>query len=151
MIVKLRLVTKNDWNLILKIRNEDDVRFACYDTSIIDYETHAKYMEMLEHDPNSHQWIIVCDDVDIGQAKIDRGVMGYMITKEYTGKGIWSQAFPLVIELAKRLNFKKLNGTVKYGMDKQLTIAKKLGFKTTKIVYKNDKPYEYKMEKSLEN
>lgn len=151
MIVKLRLVEQKDWKYILEIRNQDEVRLACYDTSIINYKTHEKYMKMLEEDPNSHQWIIVCDGVDVGQGKIDRGVLGYMITKDYRGKGIWSKAFPLVVKEAKKLGFKQLGGTVKYGMKKQLIIAEKLGFKKTEILYKDDQPYEYKMIKNLED
>ena len=48
MIIKLRPVTREDWRFILEIRNQKDVRMACYDTSIIDYSTHEKYMKKLD-------------------------------------------------------------------------------------------------------
>ena len=40
--VKLRPVNQDDWNFILEIRNQEEVRNACYDTSIIDSSTPDK-------------------------------------------------------------------------------------------------------------
>ena len=71
MNVKLRPVTQNDWKFILEIRNQEEVRMACYDTSIIDYHDHEKYMKKLDNTLNCKQWIIVFNDIDVGQAKVD--------------------------------------------------------------------------------
>ena len=102
MIIKLRPVTREDWRFILEIRNQKDVRMACYDTSIIDYSTHEKYMKKLDDQPNCHQWIIVYEGIDVGQVKVDDLVFGYMLAEKYRGKGIWLNAYPLVLEEAKK-------------------------------------------------
>ena len=149
MIIKLRPVIQKDWKFILELRNEQEVRRVCYDTSIIDYKTHEKYMKKLNNESNSHQWIIVDNDLDIGQAKIDDLVLGYMLKSNYRGRGIWSKAYPLVLEEVKKLGFKKLKGTVKFEQKKQLEIALKLGFIITGEVFKDNKSVGYDMEKQI--
>jgi len=147
--VKLRTVTQEDWKFVLEIRNQKEVRMACYDTSIIDYSTHEKYMNKLNSIPNCHQWIIVYNDKDVGQAKVDDLVLGYMLTEEFRGKGIWSNAYPLVLEEVRKMGYKKLKGTVKFDQKKQLEIALKLGFIITGDLLKDNKPVGYDMEKIL--
>jgi L-amino acid N-acyltransferase YncA len=149
MTVKLRSVMQKDWKFILELRNTPEIRTVCYDTSIINYETHEKYMKKLNSESNSHQWIIVDNDIDVGQAKIDDLVLGYMLKSDYTGRGIWSKAYSLVLEEAKKLGFKKLNGTVKFEQKKQLEIALKLGFIITGEVFRSNKSVGYAMEKNL--
>lgn len=149
MEVKLRLVTEKDWNFILDIRNQKDVRMACYDTSLIDFSTHEQYMKKLDNVINCHQWIIVFDGKDVGQAKIDDSVLGYMLKEDFRGKGVWSKAYPLVLNEAKKLGFKKLKGTVKFNQEKQLNIAKTLGFTIIGKVIRNNKEVGYDMEKTL--
>jgi len=147
--VKLRPVTQKDWKFILEIRNQEEVRMACYDTSMIDYHKHEKYMKKLDNTLNCKQWIIVFNGIDVGQAKIDDLVLGYMLTKTYRGKGIWSDAYELVLQEVRKIGYKKLKGTVKYEQKKQLEIALKLGFVITGDLYKDGKAVGYDMEKIL--
>ena len=95
------------------------------------------------------QWIIVFNDIDVGQAKVDDLVLGYMLTKKYRGKGIWSDAYELVLQEVRKIGYKKLKGTVKYEQKKQLEIALKLGFVITGDLYKDGKAAGYDMEKIL--
>ena len=149
MNVKLRPVTQKDWKFILEIRNQEEVRMACYDTSIIDYHNHEKYMKKLDNTVNCKQWIIVFNGIDVGQAKVDDLILGYMVTKKYRGKGIWSDAYELVLQEVRKIGYKKLKGTVKYEQKKQLEIALKLGFVITGDLYKDGKAVGYDMEKML--
>lgn len=142
-------MTREDWEFILKIRNQKDVRLACYDTSIINFSTHEKYMRKLDTKPNCHQWIIVYHNKDAGQVKVDELVFGYMLSEEYRGKGIWAKAYPLVLEEVKKLGFKKLKGTVKFDQEKQLEVALKLGFVITGKLLKKGKAVGYDMEKNI--
>jgi len=140
---------QKDWKFILELRNKKEVRMACYDTSIIKYNTHEKYMKKLNNTLNCYQWIIVCDGEDAGQVKIDDSVFGYMLKANFRGKGVWSKAYPLVLDNAKKLNFKKLKGTVKFNEEKLLDIAEKLGFKIIGKVFRDNKEVGYDMEKIL--
>ncbi len=113
MDLRLRSVSQNDWAFILDLRNQDSVRTACHDVFIIDLESHIKYMEKLEKDPDSHHWIIVSNDYDVGYVKIVKGEYGYMLKDKYMGKGIGQKHFELVFEKARSLKIPKLTGTIK--------------------------------------
>ena len=106
-------------------------------------------MKKLDNTVNCKQWIIVFNDIDVGQAKVDDLVLGYMLTKKYRGKGIWSDAYELVLQEVRKIGYKKLKGTVKYEQKKQLEIALKLGFVITGDLYKDGKAVGYDMEKML--
>ena len=106
-------------------------------------------MKKLDSESNCHQWIIVYEGIDVGQVKVDDLVFGYMLAEKYRGKGIWLNAYPLVLEEAKKNGFKKLKGTVKFNQKKQLEVALKLGFVITGDLFKDGKPVGYDMEKIL--
>ena len=59
MNVELRSVEKKDWEFILHLRNQEEVRLASHDTSIIDDETHLKYMQEMTVDKKKIHWIII--------------------------------------------------------------------------------------------
>lgn len=149
MNLRLRPVFQNDWKFILKLRNQDSVRTACHDTSIIDLESHIAYMKKLEKDSDSHHWIIVCDDYDVGYIKIVKGEYGYMLKDEYMGKGLGKKHFELVFEKAASLNIPKLTGTIRLEQSIPLKMALKAGFIKKGIIYKEEKPYAYYLEKFL--
>lgn len=88
MNVGLRQVYRKDWKFILNMRNEEQVRLACHDTSVIDFETHKRYMNALENDPGAHQWIITWNNEDVGHTKIIGEEFGYMIKGGFRGLGI---------------------------------------------------------------
>jgi RimJ/RimL family protein N-acetyltransferase len=149
MEVKLREVTPHDWQFILDIRNDEEVRMACHDTSIIDFETHAKYMENLSRDTNSHQWIVVCDNKDVGHTKIVNGEFGYMLKKEFRGKGIGKKIYELVFEEARKMRLDLVHITIKVDQPVPLRVAQKVGFVQTGLTFKDGKPYAYTLEKNL--
>jgi RimJ/RimL family protein N-acetyltransferase len=148
--IDLRPVDYKDWQFILDVRNEEKVRLACHDTSIINVETHKKYMEKLEKDPEAYQWIIVCDNQDVGHAKIISGEFGYMIKDGFRGKGVGARFHELVFEEAKKLGIRKLKDTIKVDNAASLKLALKTGFVHTGLVFRDDKPYAYTLEKILE-
>ena len=113
MSVGLRPVHREDWQFILDIRNQDEVRLACHDTSVIDVGQHKQYMENLEKDPHAYQWIITYDNNDVGHVKIIGQELGCMIKDGFRGKGIASSSYKLVFEEARKLGLHKINGTYK--------------------------------------
>lgn len=147
--IKLRSVKKKDFDFILKIRNEEETRQACHDTSVISTEIHQNYMEKISNDKNCFQWIITLDKLDIGHVKIINEEFGYMIKKEYRGKGIGSKTFELVCKQAEKMGMKKLYVTIKINQSIPLKIALKIGFEQKKIISKDNKPYCYYLEKLL--
>jgi hypothetical protein len=151
MKISLRPVMQSDWKFILSVRNEDEVRMACHDTSIIDYNTHKKYMERISHDPNVLQWIVVCDGEDIGHAKILGNEFGYMIKGGFRGRGLGAAIHNLVFEEAKIHGLRKLNVTIKAGNEPSLNLCRKTGFvDSVQIVDDDGKIVAHTMVKTLE-
>jgi len=147
--ISLRDVEEKDWKFILDLRNEEDVRSVCNDTSIIDFETHRKYMKILREDKDSFQWIITFNDQDVGHIKVDRGMFGYMLKTNFRGKGIIKIASNMIFNELKKKGVKKLKGSVRIGECFQLDVAKKMNFVETEIITKDGKPYLIMMEKNL--
>jgi RimJ/RimL family protein N-acetyltransferase len=149
MIVKVRSVRKEDWEFILKIRNDKTVRNACHDTSIISFEQHAKYMEKINNDINSHQWIVIYNGKEVGHAKIIDHEFGYMIDEQFRNKGIGTKIYELVCEEAKKLGIKRLHYTAKIDNQVSLKVALKMGFIQKDIIKKDGKHYAYSLDKKL--
>jgi len=148
-VVKLRSVKKEDWELILEIRNDKTVRNACHDTSIISFEQHVKYMEKINDDSNSYQWIVTCDEKDVGHAKIIGEEFGYMISEQYRNRGIGTKIYELVFKEAKKHGIKRLHDTIKIDQQIPLRVALKMGFIQNDIIKKDGKPYAYSLDKKL--
>ena len=103
MMTSLRKVEKNDWKFILDLRNQKEVRLACHDTSIIDYQTHLKYMQKMAKNPYFFHWIITYHKKDVGYIKIVNLEFGSMLLNDYRGRGIGKLAYELVFKEAKKL------------------------------------------------
>lgn len=149
MSAGLRPVLHKDWKFILNVRNEEQVRLACHDTSVIDFETHKRYMKTLENDPGSYQWIITWNNKDVGHTKIIGEEFGYMIKDEFRGIGIGTAFHMLVFEEAKKLGINRLKDTIKVSNEPSLRLALKTGFIKTGLIFKHNRPYAYTLEKSL--
>jgi GNAT superfamily N-acetyltransferase len=150
MKIRIREATKNDWKFILKLRNQESSRLAFFNTSTVDCDTHVSYMTKLTNNPTDHHWIIVFDDKDVGYIKIVNTELGSNLLDGYRRKGIGTAAYKLVFEEAKKLGFKKLNAEVKIDRPIPLTFEEKTGWKKIKLIYKNKKPYSYKIERILD-
>ena len=149
MNVKIRPVEKKDWKFILHLRNLEDIRLAFHDSSIINDETHLKYMQKMEANPNFFQWIITYNKKDVGYIKIDGLVFGSMLLNEYRGEGIGKQAYALVFKEAKKLGLTKLTAQVKMDRETSIEFEMKTGWIKKEIIYKNNEPYAFSLERPL--
>jgi RimJ/RimL family protein N-acetyltransferase len=149
MKVSLRPVKQSDWKFILSVRNEEEVRMACHDTSVISYETHEKYMTQISNDQNVRQWIVVCDGENIGHTKIIGNEFGYMIKKGFRGKGLGVTIHNLVFEEAKKHGISKLNVTIKVGNESSLNLCRKTGFVGSGNIVNDGRVIAYTMVKIL--
>jgi RimJ/RimL family protein N-acetyltransferase len=150
MTIEIREVIEKDWNFILKIRNQSSSRLAFHDTSITSIDTHRSYMTKLCDDPNSFQWIVTYDGIDVGHTKIINHEFGYILEESFRGKGIGTKIYELVFREAKKLGIDKLHDTIKIEQKIALRVALKVGFIQKEIIKKNDKPYAYSLEKILD-
>ena len=149
MNVELRSVEKKDWEFILHLRNQEEVRLASHDTSIIDDETHHKYMQKMTANEKIFHWIITYNKKDVGYIKIGDLEFGSMLLNDYRGRGIGKLAYALVFKEAKKLGLTKITAQVKINRETSLEFEMKTGWVKKGIIYKNNKPYAFSLEKSL--
>ena len=149
MKIGIRKVSKKDWEFILHLRNQEEVRLASHDTSIIDDETHLKYMQEMTVDKKKIHWIITYNKKDVGYIKIGDLEFGSMLLNDYRGRGIGKLAYALVFKEAKKLGLTKITAQVKINRETSLEFEMKTGWVKKGIIYKNNKPYAFSLEKSL--
>ena len=149
MKIGIRKVSKKDWEFILHLRNQEEVRLASHDTSIIDDETHHKYMQKKTANEKIFHWIITYNKKDVGYIRLGNLEFGSMLLNDYRGKGIGKQAYALVFKEAKKLGLTKLTAQVKINRKTSLEFEMKTGWVKKGIIYKNNKPYAFSLEKSL--
>ena len=149
MKIGIRKVSKKDWEFILHLRNQEEVRLASHDTSIIDDETHLKYMQEMTADKKKFHWIITYNKKDVGYIKIGDLEFGSMLLNDYRGRGIGKLAYALVFKEAKKLGLTKITAQVKINRETSLEFEMKTGWVKKGIIYKNNKPYAFSLEKSL--
>ena len=149
MSVEIKPAEKKDWEFILRLRNQEDVRLACHDTSIIDSKTHLEYMQKMKTNPNFFHWIITYNQKNVGYIKIVNLEFGSMLLNDYRGKKIGKQAYTLVFEEAKKLGLTKLTAQVKINRETSLEFEMKTGWIKKEIIYKNNEPYAFSLERLL--
>ena len=149
MNVELRPIEKKDWEFILHLRNQEEVRLASHDTSIIDDETHHKYMQKMTANEKIFHWIITYNKKDVGYIRLGNLEFGSMLLNDYRGRGIGKLAYALVFKEAKKLGLTKITAQVKINRETSLEFEMKTGWVKKGIIYKNNKPYAFSLEKSL--
>lgn len=113
MDIHLRSCTRNDWDIVLDLRNQFYLgSFVIQDRSLTK-EEHYEYMEKQSQNPNFHQWMAIMDNNVVGYVRIlDLGI-NILVVKEYQGRGIGTKMLQLLEDKARKLNIKKLRGLVR--------------------------------------
>lgn len=101
-MVKLRKATAEDIDLIFEWANEVDVRKNSFNSKPIPYENHKIWFEKLMSDGSVYQYILMDNDVPVGQIRLNiegnEAEIGYSIAKEYRGKGYGHRILQLIVE-----------------------------------------------------
>ena len=139
MDIHLRSCTKDDWNVILNLRNQFySGSFFTQDKPLTKAE-HYQYMNKQSTNSDFHQWIAMKNDVIVGYIRILDLEINILVVKEYQNKGIGTQMLQLLEVEAKKLKIEKIRGTVR-----EDNIASKQLFEKNNYVLKS-----YLFEKSL--
>ena len=113
MHIHLRSCTRNDWDIVLDLRNQFYFgSFVIQDRSLTK-EEHYEYMEKQSQNPNFHQWMAIMDNNVVGYVRILDLEINILVVKEYQGRGIGTKMLQLLEDKARKLNIKKLRGLVR--------------------------------------
>ena len=111
-MLELRKVNVEDWDFILKIRNEEKYRMYFYEQKKISKEEHYEYLKKMSTNSNFFNWIICYDSKDVGYIRILNEDISIMMDLEFNGKGLGTKALKLVENKARENGIKKLVGKV---------------------------------------
>ena len=106
-------------------------------------------MQKMKTNPNFFQWMITYNQKNVGYIKIVNLEFGSMLLNDYRGKKIGKQAYTLVFEEAKKLGLTKLTAQVKINRETSLEFEMKTGWIKKEIIYKNNEPYAFSLERLL--
>ena len=124
MNLKLKNPQKEDWDLILELRNEFFSQFY-KQTKPIEKTEHYKYLEKQESNSKFHHWIIKYENNRVGYVRVLDNDIGIVIKKEFQNKGIASEALRLAEKEAHQLGITKLVALVKVGNESSKNIFTK--------------------------
>lgn len=113
-MISLRDANKGDCDLLFSWVNDETVRKNSLNTSIVDLDSHIKWFNSKIESSNCKMFIIIKDDIEVGQIRIDIdgniGTINYSIDYIYRKMGIGEFALN---EIKNKLPKLKLSGTVK--------------------------------------
>ena len=89
--IKLRPVTKEDADIILEWRNDNESRENSFSKDIISHDDHMSWFDKKMADEKCHMYMLTDDDVPVGHIRIDRvndiGEISYMTAPDKRGMG----------------------------------------------------------------
>lgn len=111
----LRIATFADEKLLLDWRNDETVRMNSSHTEIVSADSHRFWMAMVMNDTQMALYIAEVDGIPVGQGRIERawkaiskkmdcGLIGYSIGKEYRKKGYGKLLATELVKLAKGMH-----------------------------------------------
>ena len=137
-MLELRKVNVEDWDFILKIRNEEKYRMYFYEQKKISKEEHYEYLKKMSTNSNFFNWIICYDSKDVGYIRILNEDISIMMDLEFNGKGLGTKALKLVENKARENGIKKLVGKVMIDNEKSKKIFEKNDYKQLMYWYETE-------------
>ncbi|WKT58875.1 GNAT family N-acetyltransferase [Candidatus Nitrosotenuis chungbukensis] len=113
MNIHLRSCTRDDWDIILDLRNQFYLGSFILQDRPLTKKEHYEYMEKQLTNPHFHQWMAIMDNNVVGYIRILDLEINILVVKEYQNKGVGTKMLQLLENEAKKLNIKKLRGSVR--------------------------------------
>ena len=107
--VYLRRVTFDDIELLFQWANDPVVRFCSFNSEPILYENHVKWFKRMIEDPTIIQYILMDDDIPVGQIRLNidgnEAEIGYSVDAKFRGKGYGHKVLKLIAEEVKNNHY----------------------------------------------
>lgn len=105
-MIQFRFVTTHDTSLLFEFVNEaESLKWKIRTTKAIGWNEHKKWLTLRLNDPNCAMWIIVVDELDAGQLRLDKSScnveVDIYIAPNFRRKNIASQALAHAINYAR--------------------------------------------------
>ena len=118
-MVYLREAEETDMDLLFSWANDPAVRKNSFRTDPIPYEDHVKWFHHVMEDKNAIQYIMMDDDIPVGQIRLnidgEEAEIGYSIAANFRGRGYGHKILQLIVQKVQegQPQIKKLIAKVK--------------------------------------
>ena len=108
MYIKLRMAHENDWDFILKLRNQF-YNIAFFDQKkLITKNEHFEYMQKQIKNSDFFHWIASSEKIDVGYIRILDEDVSIMVEEKFHNKGVGTIMLKLLENEARSFKIKKM-------------------------------------------
>lgn len=131
-------LTDEERHMVLEWRNDDSVRYKWYDTRIVPYEEHLRFIESLKQRSDVYYWLVIKDNVPCGVeciTSVDQNTHsceeGYQIAPELDGSGYGFDFAIARLKFLDSLGIKSVYGAINEHNTSAILFIEYLGFVRT--------------------
>jgi len=129
--LKIRMATMDDAELLFRWANDPETRKNSFNSNIIRWEDHIKWLNSKIYDPKSNIYILTLDNSPIGTTKTEQTsdtIIGITVAPEYRGKGLGSAMIKKTCEKYWESNDNDIFAYIKSMNVKSKNVFEKAGF-----------------------
>jgi len=143
MTLTLRPVEKNDYETILKWRNDPDVRINSLTQHIISIDDHIEYWNDFLKNKTNFAFIAIYGNNEMGVLKLKKMEktiyeIDVFLSKDYRNRGLGSQVLKIAKEISIQKGIKKLVAKIKYDNEASKKAFENVGFSPKLIYYETE-------------
>jgi len=138
MEIKLRQVSKEDWDYILELRNnffEDDF---IEQKKILTKKEHYEYMKNQKSNTNFHQWISSDGKNNVGYIRLLKDDVSIIVDQKFQNKGIGTKMLELMEKEARKIGLKKIKALVRKNNFSSEKIFLKNNYNVTTLMFEKE-------------
>ena len=138
MEIKLRQVSKEDWDYILELRNnffkDDFIELK----KILTKKEHYEYMKNQKSNTNFHQWISSDGKNNVGYIRLLKDDVSIIVDQKFQNKGIGTKMLELMEKEARKIGLKKIKALVRKNNFSSEKIFLKNNYNVTTLMFEKE-------------
>ena len=147
-ILSIREVIEDDTSIILKWANDPVVRNNSFNSELIEFEQHSKWLASKIKDETAFYFICEVDYVSAGLVRFDfdgeKYIIGLIVSKEYRGKRFASRFLDIACEELRKVRSNRIVAYIKEENIASQKAFEKIGFKLfSKELIQGNKSLKY--------
>lgn len=138
MEIKLRQVSKEDWDYILELRNNFFKDDFIEQKKILTKKEHYEYMKNQKSNTNFHQWISSDGKNNVGYIRLLKDDVSIMVDQKFQNKGIGTKMLELMEKEARKIGLKKIKALVRKNNFSSEKIFLKNNYNVTTLMFEKE-------------
>ena len=138
MEIKLRQVSKEDWDYILELRNNFFKDDFIEQKKILTKKEHYEYMKNQKSNTNFHQWISSDGKNNVGYIRLLKDDVSIIVDQKFQNKGIGTKMLELMEKEARKFGLKKIKALVRKNNFSSEKIFLKNNYNVTTLMFEKE-------------